>query len=67
MTGAKNPIEYLKKLRKHNGELGGYIGTNCYHVEIPVNGKKRKTLAGDVKDMLRIIQSIPSLKAEPVK
>jgi hypothetical protein len=67
LTGAKNPIEYLKKLRKHNGELGGYIGTNCYHVEMPVNGKKRKVLAGDVKDMLRIVQSIPSLKAEPVK
>ncbi|MDR2395657.1 MAG: hypothetical protein LBD57_03515 [Endomicrobium sp.] len=31
------------------------------------NGKKRKTLAGDVKDMLRIIQSIPSPKAGPIK
>jgi hypothetical protein len=31
------------------------------------NGKNRKTLAGDVKDVLRIIQSIPSPKAEPFK
>ncbi|MDR0723774.1 MAG: hypothetical protein LBF23_01125 [Endomicrobium sp.] len=32
-----------------------------------INGKKRKTLGVDVKDMLRIIQSIPSPKAEPIK
>jgi hypothetical protein len=69
LTGSKNPTDYLKKLRKHDVELGGYIGTNCPHVEMVVNGKKRKTLAGDVdvKDMSRIIQSIPSPKAEPIK
>ena len=31
------------------------------------NGKKRKTLAGTVKEIFRIIQSIPSPKAEPFK
>lgn len=31
------------------------------------NGKKRKTLAGTVQDVLRLIQSIPSPKAEPFK
>jgi hypothetical protein len=31
------------------------------------NGKRRKTLAGTVKDVFRIIQSIPSPKAEPFK
>jgi hypothetical protein len=31
------------------------------------NGKKRKTLGGTVKDIFRLIQSIPSPKAEPFK
>jgi hypothetical protein len=55
LTGSKNPTDYLKKLRKRDVELGGYIETNCLHVEMLVNGKKQKALAGDVKDMLRII------------
>jgi prophage antirepressor len=31
------------------------------------SGKKRKILAGNIKDIFRIIQSIPSPKAEPFK
>ena len=67
LTDSVNPTDYLKKLRKRDTELGTYIGTNCPQVEMLTNGKKRKTLAGNVKDILRIIQSIPSPKAEPFK
>lgn len=67
LTDSVNPTDYLKKLRKRDVELGTYIGTNCPQVEMLINGKKRKTLAGNVKDIFRIIQSIPSPKAEPFK
>ncbi|MGI9191832.1 MAG: BRO-N domain-containing protein [Chitinophagaceae bacterium] len=67
LTDSVNPTDYLKKLRKRDSALGSYIGTNCPQVEMLSNGKKRKTLAGNVKDIFRIIQSIPSSKAEPFK
>ncbi len=67
LTESVNPTDYLKKLRKRDSELGLYIGTNCPQIEMITHGKKRKTLAGNVKDIFRIIQSIPSPKAEPFK
>ena len=67
LTNSVNPTDYLKKLRKRDSELGSYVGTNCPQVEMLTNGKRRKTLAGTVKDIFRIIQSIPSPKAEPFK
>jgi hypothetical protein len=67
LTESVNPTDYLKKLRKRDTELGTYLGTNCPQVEMLSNGKNRKTLAGNVKDIFRIIQSIPSPKAEPFK
>ena len=67
LTDSVNPTDYLKKLRRRDTELGAYIGTNCPQVEMLTNGKKRKTLGGNVKDIFRIIQSIPSPKAEPFK
>lgn len=67
LTDSVNPTDYLKKIRKRDLELGNYIGTNCPQVAMITNGKNRKTLAGNVKDILRIVQSIPSPKAEPFK
>lgn len=67
LTDSINPTDYFKKLRKRDAELGSYIGTNCPQIEMLTNGKKRKTLAGNVQDIFRIIQSIPSPKAEPFK
>lgn len=68
LTDSPNPTDYLKKIRKRDEELGFYLGTNCPQVEILTKtGKKRKTLAGNTKDIFRIIQSIPSPKAEPFK
>jgi len=68
LTDSVNPTDYLKKLRKRDPELAIYIGTNCPHVEMATEkGKNRKTLAGNPEHLFRIIQSIPSKKAEPIK
>ncbi|MBC8182187.1 Bro-N domain-containing protein [candidate division KSB1 bacterium] len=68
LTDSLNPTDYLKKIRKRDEELGNYIGTNCPQVAMSSrSGKMRKTLAGNTKDVFRLIQSIPSKKAEPFK
>lgn len=68
LSESSNPTDYLKKLRKRDAEVGLYLGTNCPQVEmISKTGKKRKVLAADVETLLRLIQSIPSPKAEPFK
>ena len=68
LSESKNPTDYLKKMRKRDEQLAFYIGTNCPQVEMKSSsGKKRKILAGNTKDIFRIIQSIPSPKAEPFK
>lgn len=68
LTDSANPTDYLKKIRKRDVELGAYLGTNCPQVEMTgQNGLKRKVLAGNTKAVLRLIQSIPSKKAEPFK
>ena len=68
LTNSKNPTDYLKKIRKRDIELKSYIGTTCPQVAMETSsGKKRQTLAGNTKDVFRLIQSIPSKKAEPFK
>lgn len=68
LSESKNPIDYLKKMTKRDEQLAFYLGTNCPQIEMKSsNGKKRKILAGNMKDIFRIIQSIPSPKAEPFK
>ncbi len=68
LTESINPTDYLKKLRKRDLELGNYLGTICPQVEMLTDkGRKRKVLAGNHEMILRIIQSIPSPKAEPFK
>ncbi|WP_274950037.1 BRO family protein [Bacteroides cutis] len=68
LTDSVNPTDYLKKMRKRDEELATYLGTNCPQVEMVTDtGKRRKTLAANVQALFRIIQSIPSPKAEPFK
>ena len=68
LTDSADPTDYLKKMRKRDPELGIYIGTNCPQVHMTTHtGKKRNTLAADAEQLFRIIQSIPSRKAEPFK
>lgn len=68
LTDSTNPTDYLKKMRKRDPQLGAFVGTNCPQVGmITDSGKKRLTLAADTEAIFRIIQSIPSPKAEPFK
>lgn len=68
LTDSVNSTDYLKKLRKRDKILATYMGTNCPYVDMrDSNNKKRRLLAGSAKHLLRIIQSIPSKKAEPFK
>jgi len=68
LTDSTNPTDYLKKIRKRDNELKNYLGTNCPQVAMQTQtGKIRKTLAGNTENIFRIIQSIPSPKAEPFK
>lgn len=68
LTDSTNPTDYLKKMRKRDSALSAYIGTNCPQVAmLTETGKHRQTLAADIKSVFRIIQSIPSPKAEPFK
>lgn len=68
LTDSANPTDYLKKMRKRDPQLAVFVGTNCPQVAmLTETGKKRQTLAADTEAIFRIIQSIPSPKAEPFK
>lgn len=68
LTDSVNPTDYFKKMRKRDESLASFVGTNCPHVAMKTeSGVMRKTLVGDMKCVLRVIQSIPSPKAEPFK
>ena len=68
LTDSKDPRDYLKKMRKRDPQLDAYVGTNCPQVLMSTHtGKRRKTLAGNPEQLFRIIQAIPSPKAEPFK
>jgi len=60
--------QYLKRMLSRDISLKSNWGTICTPVEmIAADGKKRKIQASDAQGLLRIIQSIPSPKAEPFK
>lgn len=60
--------QYIKKMRSRDYELNSNWGTICTLVEMTAaDGKRRKVQAANTEGILRIIQSIPSKKAEPFK
>ena len=68
LTDSVDPKQYIKKMRSRDAELANKWGTICTPVEMPTaDGKRRKILAADTGGVLRLIQSIPSSKAEPFK
>ncbi|MEG1823409.1 MAG: Bro-N domain-containing protein [Cloacibacillus sp.] len=68
LTDSADPKQYIKKMRSRDSELNGNWGTICTPVEmIAADGKRRKVQAADTRGILRLIQSIPSPKAEPFK
>lgn len=68
LTESKDPKQYMKRLKSRDEELKNNWGTICTLLEmIAKDGKKRKILCSNTKWAFRIIQSIPSKKAEPFK
>jgi len=68
LTDSVDPKQYIKKMRTRDLELSSNWGTICTPVEMTAaDGKRRKIQAANVEGILRIIQSIPSPKAEPFK
>ena len=68
LTDTVNPRDYIKKMLRRDPELKSKWGTICPPVEmLAPDGKRRKTQAADLKGIFRIIESIPSKKAEPVR
>ncbi|MFN0037054.1 MAG: BRO family protein [Saprospiraceae bacterium] len=60
--------QYVKRMRQRDPALDTNWGTICTPVEmLAADGKKRKIQAATVKGLFRIIQSVPSPKAEPFK
>jgi len=67
LTDTPNPTDYLKKMRKRDEQLSQGWGQIVTPLLIQTAGGKQKLNCADTKGLLRIIQSIPSPKAEPFK
>lgn len=68
LTDSVDPRQYIKKMRKRDNALDSYWGTICTPLEITANdGKKRMVNCANTEGVFRIVQSIPSPKAEPFK
>lgn len=68
LTDSTNPRSYWSKLKERELENGIELSTICQQLKlISKDGKKRRTDCADNEGLLRIIQSVPSKKAEPFK
>ena len=68
LTDSTDPKQYIKKIRKRDQALSSNWGTICTPLAmIAPDGKMRKTNCANTEGIFRIIQSIPSPKAEPFK
>ena len=68
LTGSSDASAYWRKLKQRLKEEGNETVTNCHALKMTAaDGKKRLTDVADQEQMFRLIQSIPSPKAEPIK
>ena len=68
LSDSADPKQYIKKMRARDPQLSANWGTICTPVQmLAADGKQRKVQAASTEGILRIIQSIPSPKAEPFK
>jgi len=68
LTDSKDPTAYWRKLKQRLKAEGNETVTNCHGFKMTApDGKKRLTDVVDTTNLLRLIQSIPSPKAEPFK
>ena len=68
LSESTDPKQYIKKMRARDPQLSANWGTICTPVQmLAADGKQRKVQAANNEGILRIIQSIPSPKAEPFR
>ena len=68
LTGSSDASAYWRKLKQRLKEEGNETVTNCHALKMRASdGKNRLTDVADQEQMFRLIQSIPSQKAEPIK
>lgn len=68
LSESKNPSQYWRTLKNRLKDEGNQTVTNCNRLKMPAHdGKMRLTDVADTKQLLRIIQSVPSPNAEPFK
>lgn len=68
LTDSKDPNAYWRKLKQRLKDEGNETVTNCHALKMQAaDGKMRTTDCLDTKGVLRLVQSIPSPKAEPFK
>ena len=68
LTDSADPKQYVKKMRSRDPVLNAKWGTICTLLKLlALDGKKRETNCVNTEGAFRIIQSIPSPKAEPFK
>jgi prophage antirepressor-like protein len=68
LTDSKDPTAYWRKLKQRLKEEGNETVTNCHALKMrAADGKMRLTDVADTEQLFRIIQSVPSPKAEPFK
>ena len=69
LTESPNPNNYWKVLKKRLRDEGNESVTNCNQLKLksPKDGKRYNTDVANTEQLLRLIQSIPSKKAEPFK
>ena len=68
LTNSTDPTAYWRKLKQRLKAVGNESVTNCHALKMrAADGKNRLTDVADTEQLLRIIQSIPSKKAEPFK
>ena len=68
LTESKDPSAYWRKLKQRLIEEGNETVTNCHGLKMKAaDGKRRMTDVANTEQLLRLIQSIPSKKAEPFK
>lgn len=68
LTNSADATAYWRKLKQRLKAEGNETVTNCHALKLPAaDGKKRLTDMADLQGIFRLIQSVPSKKAEPVK
>ena len=68
LTDSSNPRTYWSVLKTRLKKEGSELATNCSRLKLPASdGKLRLTDVANTEQLLRLIQSIPSPKAEPFK